>query len=92
MFFTSDWSLASSVNNTKGDFHYKVDNILVKKKNKQTKPKQTNKTCDRGCFSQMGDVLSTSLIVSKMQKLGKGSILQVHNGVHLIMEVAHPLQ
>ena len=39
LFFKSDWSLASSVNNTKGDFHYKVDNILVlkKKTNKQTK-------------------------------------------------------
>ena len=43
-FFTSNWSLASSVNNTKGDFHY----ILVLKKIKM---------CDRGCFSQMGDVL-----------------------------------
>ena len=38
----------------------------------------------------MGDVLSASLRVSKLQKLEKGSILQVHNGVHLIMEVAPP--
>ena len=44
--------------------------------------------CDRGCFSQMGDVLSASLRVSKLQKLEKGSILGVRNGVHLIMEVA----
>ena len=39
-FFTSDWSLVSSVNNTKGDFHTCF-----------------KKMCDRGCFSQMGDVL-----------------------------------
>ena len=47
--------------------------------------------CDRGSFSQMGDVLFASLRVSKLQKLEKGSILQVHNGVHLIMEVAPPI-
>ena len=76
LFFTSDWSLASSVNNTKGDFHY----ILFKK------------MCDRGCFSQMGDVLFASLRVSKLQKLEKGSILLVYNGVHLMMEVAPPPQ
>ena len=35
----------------------------------------------------MGDVLSASLRVSKLQKLEKSSILRVHNGVHLIMEV-----
>ena len=52
--FTSDWSLASSVNNTKGDFHYKVDTCLKKK------------MCDRGCFLQMGDVLFASLSVSKL--------------------------
>ena len=34
--------------------------------------------CDRGCFSQMGDVFFVSLRVSKLQKLEKGSILQVH--------------
>ena len=43
--------------------------------------------CDRGCFSQMGDVLSASLRVSKLQKLEKGSISQVHNGVHLIWKL-----
>ena len=48
LFFTSDWSLASSVNNTKGDFHYKVDNILVKKH-----------VLLRG--DEMGDVLFASL-------------------------------
>ena len=48
------------------------------------------KMCDRGCFSQMGDVLFASLRVSKLQKLEKGSILRVHNGVHLMMEVAPP--
>ena len=64
------------MNNTKGDFHY----ILVFKK----------KMCDRGCFSHMGDVLFASLRVSKLQKLEKGSILQVRNGVHPIMEVAPP--
>ena len=47
--------------------------------------------CDRGCFSQMSDVLFASLRVSKLQKLEKGAILQVHNGVHPIMEVAPPL-
>ena len=46
--------------------------------------------CDRGCFSQMGDVLFASLRVSKLQKLEKGSILRVYNGVHLMMEVAPP--
>ena len=48
--------------------------------------------CDRGCFSQMGDVLFASLKVPKLQKTKKkkGSILQVHNGVHPIMEVAPP--
>ena len=64
------------MNNTKGDFHY----ILVLKK------------CDRGCFSQMSDVLFASLRVSKLQKLEKGSILRVHNGVDLIIEVAPPLK
>ena len=78
LFFTSDWSLASGVNKTRGDFHYKVDSILFFFK------------CDRGCFSQMGDVLSTSLRVSKLQKLEKGSILQVHSGVHLLLKVAPP--
>ena len=72
LFFTSDWSLASGVNKTRGDFHYNVDNILIFKK-----------MCDKGCFSQIGDVLSASLRVSKLQKLEKGSILQLHNGVHL---------
>ena len=43
-------------------FHY----ILVLKKIKM---------CDRGCFSQMGEVLFVSLRVSKLQKLEKGSIL-----------------
>ena len=38
----------------------------------------------------MGDVLFASLRVSKLQKLEKGSILQVHNGVHPIMEVVPP--
>ena len=77
LFFTSDWSLASGVNKTKGDFHYKLENILIFKK-----------MCDRGCFSQMDYVLSASLRVSKLQKLEKGSILQVHNEVCLLMEVA----
>ena len=38
----------------------------------------------------MGDVglLSAWLRVPKLQKLEKGSILRVHNEVHLIMEVA----
>ena len=45
--------------------------------------------CDRGCFSQMGDVLFASLLKGvKTAKTKKGSILRVHNGVHLIMEVA----
>ena len=47
--------------------------------------------CDRGCFSQMGDVLFASLRASKLQKVEKGSILRVYNGVHLMMEVAPPL-
>ena len=47
--------------------------------------------CDRGCFSQMGDVLLASLRVSKLQKLENGSILRVYNEVHLMMEVAPPL-
>ena len=51
-----------------------------------------NKMCDRGCFSQMGDVLFASLRVSKLQKLEKGSILRVYNGVHLMMEVAPPIK
>ena len=38
----------------------------------------------------MGDVLFASLRVSKPQKLEKGSILRVYNGVHLMMEVAPP--
>ena len=46
--------------------------------------------CDRGCFSQMGDALFASLRVSKLQKLEKGSILRVYNGVHLMMEVCPP--
>ena len=50
------------------------------------------KMCDTGCFSQMGDVLFASLRVSKPQKLEKGSILRVCNGVHLMMEVAPPPQ
>ena len=40
----------------------------------------------------MGDVLSASLRVSKLQKLEKGSILQFHNGVHLLMKVAPPIK
>ena len=74
LFLTSDWSLASSVNNT-------VQGGL---------PLHTKKMCDRDCFSQMGDVLFASLRVSKLQKLEKGSILWVYNGVHLMMEVAPP--
>ena len=39
----------------------------------------------------MGDVLFATLRVSKLQKLEKGFILRVYNGVHLMMEVAPPL-
>ena len=39
----------------------------------------------------MSDVLFASLRVSKLQKLEKGSILRVHNGVDLIIEVGPPL-
>ena len=47
--------------------------------------------CDRGCFSQVSDVLFASLVrVSKLQKLEKGSVLGVYNGVHLMMEVGPP--
>ena len=71
------WLVVSSVNiNTKGTSITRWITYLFKK------------MCDRGCFSQMGDVLFTSLRVSKLQKLEKGSILRVHNGVHLTMEVA----
>ena len=38
----------------------------------------------------MGDVLFASLRVSKLQKLEKGSVLRVYNGVHLMMEVVPP--
>ena len=43
------------------------------------------------CFSQMGDALFASLMMSELQKLEKGSILRVYNGVHLMMEVPPPL-
>ena len=80
--FTSDWSLtlASSVNNTnmtKGDFHY----ILVLKK------------CVIGVvFHRWVMYCLHHLGCQNCKKLEKGSILQVHNGVHPIMEVAPPIK
>ena len=73
--FTSDWSLISSVNKPGGTSIIRWITYHLNK-------------C--GCFSQMGDVLSASLRVSKLQKLEKGSILPIHNRDNLIMEVAPP--
>ena len=88
LFFTSDWSLESSVNNTKGDFHYKVDNILVKKKKKK------KKTVIGVVFHRWVMLHCIVCIIEgvKLQKIEKGSTLRVHDGVHLILEVAPPQQ
>ena len=70
LFFTSYWSLASSVNiiyKTRGDFHYKVDNTLIKKKKKKTK-----------CVIGVAFHRWVMYCLHQLHKLEKGSTLQVH--------------